>query len=499
MLRLNRTFYVLLLAATMVCGCSQHEESEVTDSGSETRTTGIVFRLQANGTSATTRSVEDSGNYLQGDDKEYWVYNARVYLYDSPTKLFVKSIQLKINYENNGTQPFDGRHTIFETERVSIPQGAYDIFVIANSDKVISRATEDQFLAAIDSTTYVQGQISDISKGIVMTNRGSDNIGHLISSTATNDETVIPIKLERVLARLDIGKGKDEYPLTEPGGVKTYATVMLDRHYIVNMPKYYYLFRHTAVLENENAMNVPNWNINQNFGDVSESHGYVIDPYFFKKTINAEGFTNQDKYYEHFLGNYTSPNSVAWTTFKSAGNYNTAYCLENCMLQQAQKNGYSTGIFFDARIEPNNNVYQLNKANELELITDKTKYPDPIYYYNYNFYDSPNAVKKAAGISSTSATDEDIYTKKFKKSDDGYHCYYVYWIRHQDNHDNYMMDVMEFAIVRNNYYKITVTDIAGLGDTDIPIVPDKPDEGETYLKVELKVRSWIVRDLPITF
>ena len=208
---------------------------------------------------------------------------------------------------------------------------------------------------------------------------------------------------------------------------------------------------------------------------------------------------NQDKYYEHFLGNYTSPNSVAWTTFKSAGNYNTAYCLENCMLQQAQKNGYSTGIFFDARIEPNNNVYKLNDANELVLITDKTKYPDPIYYYNYNFYDSPNAVKKAAGISSTSATDEDIYTKKFKKSDDGYHCYYVYWIRHEDNHDNYKMDVMEFAIVRNNYYKMHVTDIAGLGDTDIPIVPDKPDEGETYLKVELKVRSWIVRNIPITF
>jgi hypothetical protein len=491
MLRLNRTFYVLLLAATTICGCSQHEESEVTDPGSET--TGIVFRLQANCTSATTRSVE--GNVeprSQGSPEEYKVFNARVYLYDAPTKLFVKSILLT-NPQLKGTDK-DG-NIVYETERVSVPQGAYDIFVIANSDKNISRDNEEQFLAAIDSITYVQGLVTDISKGVVMTNRASDNIGVLVSNTATSDENVISIMLERVLARLDIGKNSDSYALTD-NSYKQYATVMLDRHYVVNVPKYYYLFRHAAVLT---SLDEPTWSLSQNFGAVNEVNGYVIDPYFFKKTINAEEFTNQDKYYEHFMGNYTNPNSVAWTTFKSAGSYNTAYCLENCMLAQAQKNAYSTGVFFDARLEPYNNVYHLNATTgALELVTDKTKYPEVIYYFNYNFYDSPEALAAAAGTT-ISATDLDVYqAKKFTKSDDGnYHCYYVYWIRHEDNHDNNKMGVMEFAIVRNNLYQMLVTNITGLGDADITIVPDKPDEGETYLKVVLNVKPWILRDINI--
>jgi hypothetical protein len=59
------------------------------------------------------------------------------------------------------------------------------------------------------------------------------------------------------------------------------------------------------------------------------------------------------------------------------------------------------------------------------------------------------------------------------------------------------MGVMEFAIVRNNLYQMLVTNITGLGDADITIVPDKPDEGETYLKVVLNVTPWSLRDINI--
>ena len=142
-------------------------------------------------------------------------------------------------------------------------------------------------------------------------------------------------------------------------------------------------------------------------------------------------------------------------------------------------------------------MYHLNATTgALELVTDKTKYPEVIYYFNYNFYDSPEAL--AAAGTAISATDMKVQAKQFKKSDDGnYHCYYVYWIRHEDNHDNNKMGVMEFAIVRNNLYQMLVTNITGLGDTDITIDPDKPDEGETYLKVKLNVKPWILRDINI--
>jgi hypothetical protein len=319
-----------------------------------------------------------------------------------------------------------------------------------------------------------------------------------IANTATTDVNVITIKLERVLARLDIARGSDSFTLTDNSS-NPYATVTLDRHYVVNLAKYYYLFRHAAVLT---TMDEPKWSLSENFGIVKDKDGYVIDPYFFSKTIDASNFTNQDKYYEHYFGNYNNPNAVTWTAFKPAApagaipNYNTIYCLENCMLAPAQKNGYSTGVIFDAKFEPYNNVYHLNTFNVLELVTDKSKYPEILYYYNYKFYDSAEALAYAVGVSTVTTTNLEAYqAKKFEKADDGYHCYYNYWIRHVDNNDPTVMGIMEFGIVRNNNYQMVITKISGLGDNELIVIPDKPDEGETNLKVLLNVKPWIVRDL----
>lgn len=76
-------------------------------------------------------------------------------------------------------------------------------------------------------------------------------------------------------------------------------------------------------------------------------------------------------------------------------------------------------------------------------------------------------------------------------------CYYPYWIRHANNGDNNTMGIMEFCIVRNNVYRLNVTGIDGLGMADPFDSADKPDEGEEegyYLKVELYVHDWVVRD-----
>jgi hypothetical protein len=325
-----------------------------------------------------------------------------------------------------------------------------------------------------------------------MTNRASDNAGTVLADKSDNSDNVINISLERVLARLDIGKGAESFQLTDDNS-KLYATVTLDGYYIVNLPKYYYSYRHTAVLT---SMTEPTWSLSENFGNVKDVNGYVIDPYFFNKTIDASSFTNGDKYYEHYFGDYSNPKAVTWTAFKPVGQYNTAYSLENCTLAPASKNGYSTGVMFRAKFEPNNNVYHLSSSGSLEVITDKTKYPEVLYYYNYNFYDSAEALASAIGIASVSTDNLDLYkARKFEKTDDGYRCYYTYWIRHLDNYKATVMGVMEFGIVRNNLYSMLITNVSDLGYQDPIISPDTPDEGETYLKMVLNVKPWIVRDL----
>jgi hypothetical protein len=488
--------FALLLASAVVCSCSQREDiDDAVDTNTENTVeeASVVFRLQANApTALTTRSVEDSYNHVQGTQEEYQVNNARIYLFDAPTKLFVKSIMLT-NLTRTGTDA--NGYVIYEAEHVSVPQGTYDIFVTANTGRYINKTTESEFLADIDSLTYVRGAIQDISGGIVMTNRASENTGTVITKSEDNEDNVVSITLERVLARIDIAKSSNSFPLTDEAN-QQYASITLEGHYIVNLPKYYYSYRHTAALT---SMDEPVWDINEHFGNVKDVNGYVIDPDFFKKTIDATSFTNAGKYYEHFYGDYSNPNAVAWTAFKPASEtpqYNTTYCLENCTLAPAQKNGYSTGVLFKAKLEPYNNVYHLADNGTLQVITDKNQYPEVLYYFNYKFYDSPQALASAIGINDINGNSFDLYqAKKYEKDDDGYHCYYTYWIRHLDNYKPTSMGVMEFAIVRNNLYRILVTNVSGLGYHEVTVNPDTPDEGETYLKAVLNVKPWIVRDL----
>ncbi len=88
----------------------------------------------------------------------------------------------------------------------------------------------------------------------------------------------------------------------------------------------------------------------------------------------------------------------------------------------------------------------------------------------------------------------------------GYYCYYYYWNRHNDNHNNNVMAPMEFAVVRNNVYKLSVDKISRLGHPRIPDndpdnpKPSDPDESDyVYLDVKVAILDWAVRLNSITF
>ena len=88
----------------------------------------------------------------------------------------------------------------------------------------------------------------------------------------------------------------------------------------------------------------------------------------------------------------------------------------------------------------------------------------------------------------------------------GYYCYYYYWNRHNDNGRNGIMGPMEFAVVRNNVYKLAVTNIARLGhprisqnDPDKPKPDTKDESSDIYLTVDSEVVPWTVRVNNIEF
>lgn len=157
------------------------------------------------------------------------------------------------------------------------------------------------------------------------------------------------------------------------------------------------------------------------------------------------------------------------------------------------------------------NVIDYNSFNETNIaeMTKKTfmdsdlaKFEDPFGYIAYLKDEAATLVNDDAKFAATNAFSAYIenednkakYADRIKTYTNG-QCYYPYWIRHANNDLANEMGIMEYGIVRNNIYDLTVTGISGFGisGTDKPD-PEQPVEKDNfYLKVNLYVRNWVVR------
>lgn len=61
-------------------------------------------------------------------------------------------------------------------------------------------------------------------------------------------------------------------------------------------------------------------------------------------------------------------------------------------------------------------------------------------------------------------------------------CYYIWWLRHSNNNDDTTNGVMEYAIVRNNIYKVKVSSVSTIGG-DVP--------GSEELRAHVYVNDWV--------
>lgn len=63
-------------------------------------------------------------------------------------------------------------------------------------------------------------------------------------------------------------------------------------------------------------------------------------------------------------------------------------------------------------------------------------------------------------------------------------CYYTWWVRHSNDNNDETKGIMEYAIVRNNIYKLTVNSIYSLGN-------DVPGEDENII-LDVYVNDWML-------
>lgn len=324
--------------------------------------------------------------------------------------------------------------------------------------------------------------------------------------------------VERAMARFDyMPKG----PYTLGDGV----VVTLTEAALINQSREFYMLRRVST-DGTNS----NWTV----GGVETPNNYVVDvDYDYKK----DGYkaTCSTRFENHM----TDPDEWVWKSIAAADltqednwdgkeggetgsdqnhtlndYYVWQYCKENTIPgADIQENGISTGIVFKGQL-----------SGDLVTAADG----DPIYVFDNILYGTWDKVVAAAaqdnaseafkfavsvcndnGEAKEAATLAAAGFTGFSADEDGnYYTYYYYWNRHNDNGNNTAMGKMEFAVVRNNVYKLCVDEIGKYGhptpggddpDPDKPTPEDPDEEGEYYFKVTVKVLPWVVRVNHIEF
>ena len=316
--------------------------------------------------------------------------------------------------------------------------------------------------------------------------------------------------VERSMARFD-------YKQAAAFDMGAGLTLTLTEAALINQSKAHYMFRRvTADESTTSAVTV---------GGTEVPTNWVVDTDWSNKVA------------ANFDAQLSAPSTWHWTSLASlttddnyTGDYKIwCYAKENTIPGiDKQKHDVSTGVVFKAELAAGETASAAVKA---AMAAGKR-----IYVFNNVLYGAWSDVK-AAAKAGTDATLQAAYNQAaagvvadaeptgaaaaaagftgYSAKDGKYYNYYYYWNRHNDNLDNNVMGIMEFAVVRNNVYKLAVNSISRFGhptppdpsnpdpdpepDPD-PVDPDDPDESVNYyFNVTVKVLPWTVRINNIEF
>lgn len=318
-------------------------------------------------------------------------------------------------------------------------------------------------------------------------------------------------EVERSMARFDY---KQAGAFNMGAGI----TLTLTDAALINQSKAHYMFRRVTAGSEPTATNAV-------VGGAEVPTNWVVDTDWSNKVA------------ANFDAQLEAPSSWTWTSLASLttddqydGDYKIwCYAKENTIPgTTAQKHNVSTGVVFKGELAAGETA---SDAVKTAMAAGKR-----IYVFNNVLYGAWKDVK-AAAEAGTDPTLQAAYNQAatgvaadaeptgaaaaaagftgYSAKDGKYYNYYYYWNRHNDNLDPYTMGIMEFAVVRNNVYKLAVDKIKRFGhptppdptnpdpdpepDPD-PVDPDDPDESVNYyFNVTVKVLPWTVRINNIEF
>lgn len=486
----------------------------------------LTLRIQTSAGENSSRSITgEDGNAYNPDDpnlgieegnlNESTVTNALLVLGNispgsfGPTR--VQSVHYLNNFENEGGCSL-WRGVL--KEKI----GTYRMIVIANPlpymspELYIGMDWESLIELKIDLDYPDYIPVNQTGKGIpdkpqniwsdqhfMMTNYFNNNISEHEITLLPKKDNIKEISVQRVCARFDYATN-----LEYPGNIfgvegkhweeNTKITVTLEEVGLINLSKSFYLNKMFAKDKNlENNMEITS--------HAKESPDtYVADTDWHKKK-NFANLSEKDlnEMYFFSLGNGKLVETVAPVLeycslpITEGGRYESLfYATENTVPGiLCQVNKLTTGIVFKGHFT-------------VEGISGKDVYYYKDYKGIYHITAELNEVNKTLNLNLQSdASDEELASEGIRKYmwDDklqSYSVWYIYWNRHNDNRNPNKMGIMEFAVVRNNVYKLEIRKISFLGFPKDPTEPgnpwkpdgNTPDEEWPDLDVEFQVQVW---------
>lgn len=573
--QLEHYFYRMLfclLGAVCLVGCSDKEVSGIeqnTDADKLKMVFNVILPNGQNGRS-TTRDPED--DYVTSDDgieigKDYENHVGEVLLVladQSDKCLMARTATMTTN---NDAQLWEVESKASDIEGF----GEVNVYVFCNPSEELKNIKKGDDLATMKYTLNADSKTDPAwnkdGKHFFMSNAvpHSYTFKGIIPEDRTYD--LGTVKVERSVARFDYkaknasnlydimlkGENSDtETKDPEYAGIQIQLTDVA----LINMSKSFYYLRRVS----NNGLND-----NATICGTEVSNNYVVDTdAAFKEAYNSDDSNDKASYFHYNLekpnewkNTFSSLADIAnneededeeWNDPNEHGKYHIwRYATENTIPQPDthQKNGISTGVVFKGQV--------VVAANANSSLAKKLKGDGGKWYRLYAFkgrlYGSWTDVQNAAQHNAElSASVQAVESKSVSlreagfsvfypqyldaaKTKIGYQVLYYYWNRHNDNGrttgPNHM-GPMEFAVVRNNVYKLCVEQIYTFGyafndegpdpdpdpenpdpedpdpdpehpDPDTSDEPDPSDDPEVTFKVSVKVLPWVVRINNIEF
>ena len=443
------------------------------------------------------------------------------------------------------TEPGNGIDRTYTTtpQQVDLDDGTYNVLVVANPG---ADWWTGQSLTLADVRNHIQTTAwtasgSDYSD-FVMTSAADATL--TLNSNPESDPAKATVNVERMAARLDY-KAEASYPCTDPA--YSGATVEITGAALVNnLTAGSYIIKRVA--DDVNGTNL-SYLGNETAEENGAATNYVLDPWTASKNGNLYGtwFMNgssDPNWWAGYVqpGTPVSDGAETWqricytlentTAADAAGSdYSTGVVFKAKFNPQGVANytegetffAYGTKIyasmedmmagFYGSKFDDLDNITSCATWGDVkQFITSTLLTNDPSGYNKYL-----EGLAEGKDDSETVSDASSLTWSNYMKNECGYSkdengkvvldqndkvtrialqpygtrtyedatCYYTWWVRHSNDNDDTKKGIMEYAIVRNNIYKLTVNSVYSLGGE----VPE-----EESLIVDVYVNDWLLLD-----